>query len=515
MIPDRSRFRAVLPVLLAVAALTMVHFAPALAQTEDSVTDAIGKIFRDVIGSDKDKDKATAPAEDTAVPQAAETQLRTPPRSQADMMQSFSPLVKATAPAVVNVYADRMVQRSMSPFAGDPFFERFFGQQMPNRTERQSSLGSGVIIEGRGIVVTNNHVIKDADDIRVALTDGREFQSRILLKDERFDLAILQIEGDGPFPAIEFGNTDTIEVGDIVLAIGNPFGVGQTVTSGIVSALARNRVGISDFGFFIQTDAAINPGNSGGALIDMNGKLIGINTAIFTRSGGSNGIGFAIPANLVRAVAQTAESGGDVFERPYIGATFESVTPDIAEALGLDRATGALISHVAEAGPAEKAGLRAGDIILGFGGQPVEHPDALGYRLATTGVGSVVDLDVLSRKGRKTVQITLVAPPADDPRDRRTLAGQNPFAGAVVSNITPRIADKLRLPPSVQGVIVTDVPGTSLAGRYGFRPGDLISEINGVEIANVDILEQALAEGASFWRFEIIRGGQRIRQIIR
>ncbi|MDZ7601693.1 MAG: trypsin-like peptidase domain-containing protein, partial [Hoeflea sp.] len=208
---------------------------------------------------------------------------REPPRSQADMMQSFSPLVKATAPAVVNVYADRLVQRNLSPFAGDPFFEQFFGQRMPNRTERQSSLGSGVIIAGNGIVVTNNHVIKDADDIRVALADGREFGSRILLKDERFDLAILQIEGDGPFPAIEFGDTDALEVGDLVLAIGNPFGVGQTVTSGIVSALARNRVGVSDFGFFIQTDAAINPGNSGGALIDMNGHLIGINTAIFTR----------------------------------------------------------------------------------------------------------------------------------------------------------------------------------------------------------------------------------------
>ncbi|AKI00902.1 periplasmic serine protease, Do/DeqQ family [Hoeflea sp. IMCC20628] len=513
MIPDRSRHRALLLALLSIVALTTFNLAPAIAQTktEESVSDAIGKIFRDVLGGNSDK--AAGSAAQKSTPQLA--LRREPPRSQADMMQSFSPLVKATAPAVVNVYADRKVQRNASPFAGDPFFERFFGQQMPNRTERQSSLGSGVIIESRGIVVTNNHVIKDADDIRVALTDGREFNSRVLLKDERFDLAILQIEGDGPFPAIEFGDTDAIEVGDIVLAIGNPFGVGQTVTSGIVSALARNRVGISDFGFFIQTDAAINPGNSGGALIDMNGDLIGINTAIFSRSGGSNGIGFAIPANLVRAVAQTAESGGDVFERPYIGATFESVTPDIAEALGLDRATGALVSDVADDGPAGKSGLRAGDIIVGFNGQPIEHPDALGYRLATTGVGALAELEVLSRKGRKTVQITLQAPPADDPRARRTLRGQNPFSGAIVSNITPRIAEKLRLPASVDGVIVTDVPAKTLARRYGVRPGDLIAVINGVDIANVDILEQILADGASFWRFEIIRGGQRIRQIIR
>lgn len=517
MIPDRSRFRAVPIVLLAVVMLTAPLFGPAWAQTkaDESVSDTIGKIFRDVLGgANTEEAKAEAPPQ-PAPAVAATPPRREVPRSQADVMQSFSPLVKATAPAVVNVYADRLVQRSVSPFAGDPFFEQFFGQRMPNRTERQSSLGSGVIIESRGIVVTNNHVIKGADDIRVALADGREFKCRILLKDERFDLAILQIEGEGPFPAIKFGNTDSIEVGDIVLAIGNPFGVGQTVTSGIVSALARNRVGVSDFGFFIQTDAAINPGNSGGALIDMSGRLMGINTAIFSRSGGSNGIGFAIPANLVRAVAETAESGGDVFERPYIGATFETVTPEIAEALGLERATGALVSDVVDNGPAGDAGLRAGDIVVGFNGQRIEHPDALGYRLATTGVGATANLDVLSRKGQKTVAIMLQAPPAEDPRARRTLAGENPFSGAVVSNITPRLADTLRLPVSLRGVIVTEVPRRSLAGRYGFRPGDLISEINGVEIADVDILEQILAEGASFWRFEIIRGGQRIRQIIR
>jgi Do/DeqQ family serine protease len=496
---------------LAVCLLVVPVLVPATAQTsvEDSLTDSIGKIFRGVIGETAEQ---AAPRSEAA---PVNEVRREPPRSRADMMMSFSPLVKATAPAVVNVYADRMVQRRSSPFAGDPFFEQFFGQRMPNRTERQSSLGSGVIVEARGIVVTNNHVIEGADDIRVALADGREFESRLLLKDERFDLAILAIDGAGPFPVIEFGDTDAIEVGDIVLAIGNPFGVGQTVTSGIVSALARNRVGVSDFGFFIQTDAAINPGNSGGALIDMNGRLIGINTAIFTRSGGSNGIGFAIPANLVRAVAQTAESGGEVFERPYIGATFASVTADIAEALGLERASGALVTDVVEDGPSAASGLRAGDIIIGFNGQPIEHPDALGYRLATAGVNASADLTVISRDGSKTVTVKLVAPPADDPRDRRTLDGRNPFAGAVVSNITPRIADQLRLPASLRGVIITEVPRQSLAGRYGFRPGDVISDINGVAIPDVDILAGILDEGASFWRFEIIRDGRRIRQIIR
>jgi Do/DeqQ family serine protease len=514
MIQDSARRRSAF-ISFCIAFMLVVP-APVATKAQETkeggLGDALGQLFNDVLRGSSD---ATADPPTAAPPQSVERVERMPPRSRGEMMQSFSPLVKATAPAVVNVYADRLVQLRSSPFAGDPFFEQFFGQLSPNRTERQSSLGSGVIIDAGGIVVTNNHVIANADDIRVALSDGREFKSRILLKDERFDLAVLAIDGAGPFPVIEFGDTDSIEVGDIVLAIGNPFGVGQTVTSGIVSALARNRVGVSDFGFFVQTDAAINPGNSGGALIDMNGRLIGINTAIFTRSGGSNGIGFAIPSNLVRAVAETAQSGADVFERPYIGASFETVTPDIAEALGLERATGALIADVAEGGPAEGAGLRAGDIVLGFNGQPVEHPDALGYRLATAGAGANAQLDVLSRSGRKTVTVKLQAPPEDDPRARRTLKGQNPFAGADVSNITPRIAEQLRLPPSIRGVIITDVPHQSLAGRYGFRPGDLIAEVNGVEIADVDVLAAVLDEGASFWRFEIIRGGRRIRQIIR
>jgi Do/DeqQ family serine protease len=518
MFSNRASRRFATVLLLASLMIGSVGGVAVLAQdnSDSGLGDALGQIFKDVLRGPADSDQQAGAGSSGSGAAATDAQAqRLPPRSRNEMMMSFSPLVKATAPAVVNVYADRLVQRRSSPFAGDPFFEQFFGQRMPNRTERQSSLGSGVIIESRGIVVTNNHVVEGADDIRIALADGREFESRVLLKDERFDLAILAVDGDGPFPAIEFGDTDTIEVGDIVLAIGNPFGVGQTVTSGIVSAVARNRVGVSDFGFFIQTDAAINPGNSGGALIDMNGRLIGINTAIFTRSGGSNGIGFAIPANLVRAVAATAESGGEVFERPYMGASFEAVTPDIAEALGLERATGALITDVVEDGPADRAGLRAGDIVVGFNNQPVEHPDALGYRLATAGVGGRATLDVISRNGRKRATVWLEAPPQDDPRDRLVLEGRNPFSGAEVSNITPRIANRLRLPASLRGVIVTDVARGSFAARYGFQPGDLISVINDVEIADVSVLSGVLDEGARFWRLEIIRNGRRIRQVIR
>src|SRR5690606_38519471 len=225
--------------------------------------------------------------------------LRRVPFSQGEIMLSFAPLAERTGPAVVNVYASATVA-SRSPFFGDPFFDRFFGGTLPPRV--QSSLGSGVIVDPDGLIVTNHHVIRDADKVRVALADGREFESSILIQDESIDLAVLKIEGNKPFPTIRLGDSDRLEVGDLVLAIGNPFGVGQTTTSGIVSALARTHVGVSDFGFFIQTDAAINPGNSGGALIDMSGRLVGINTAIYSRSGGSNGIGFAIPANMLRSV---------------------------------------------------------------------------------------------------------------------------------------------------------------------------------------------------------------------
>jgi Do/DeqQ family serine protease len=326
---------------------------------------------------------------DTPAQTGAVTQAQTPkvlPQSNAEMQLSFAPLVKRTANAVVNVYAEKTVERR-SPFADDPFFEQFFGQRMPNRSEKQSSLGSGVIVGQDGIVVTNNHVIADADDIKVALADGREFESTVILKDDRLDLAVLKIKSDGPFDIVPFGDSDAVEVGDLVLAIGNPFGVGQTVTSGIVSALARNQIVSGDFGFFIQTDASINPGNSGGGLIDMNGQLIGINTAIFSRGGGSNGVGFAIPANLVKVFVASAEGGNGSFTRPYIGARFEPVTSEVADALGLDRARGALVSAVTEDSPADRAGLKPGQVIVAVNGIEVEHPDALGYRLTTVGIG--------------------------------------------------------------------------------------------------------------------------------
>ena len=448
---------------------------------------------------------------------AIAAQAQTPkvlPQSNAEIQLSFAPLVKRTANAVVNVYAEKTVERR-SPFADDPFFEQFFGQRMPNRSEKQSSLGSGVIVGQEGIVVTNNHVIADADDIKVALADGREFESTVILKDERLDLAVLKIKSDGPFDIVPFGDSDAVEVGDLVLAIGNPFGVGQTVTSGIVSALARNQIVSGDFGFFIQTDASINPGNSGGGLIDMNGQLIGINTAIFSRGGGSNGVGFAIPANLVKVFVASAEGGNGSFTRPYIGARFEPVTSEVAEALGLDRARGALVSAVTEDSPAARAGLKPGQVIVAVNGIEVEHPDALGYRLTTVGIGHDARVTVSENGKTRDVTMTLAEAPETKPRDERLIEGRNPFAGAVVGNLSPRLADELHMPTSSKGVVITEVNRGSPAARVGFQPKDIVVAVNGTPIDTSATLEELAQSDPSLWRVEIERNGQRIRQFFR
>jgi Do/DeqQ family serine protease len=437
------------------------------------------------------------------------------PSSKTEMQLSFAPLVKQSSGAVVNVYAERMVQRRASPFAGDPFFEQFFGQQFPNRTEKQSSLGSGVVASAGGLVVTNNHVIDGANDIKVAFSDGREFSSKVLLKDDRLDLAVLQIQSDEKFPSLKLADSDAVDVGDLVLAIGNPFGVGQTVTSGIVSALARNQVVKGDFGFFIQTDASINPGNSGGALMDMNGELIGINTAIFSRGGGSNGIGFAIPSNLVRVFLAAAADGAQTFERPFIGASFEPVTSDVAEALGLARARGALVVSVIKGGPAEVAGMEPGQVITSVNGIDVEHPDALGYRLTTAGIGKTADLNVIDKGKSRVLKLALDSAPETSPRDERLVEGRNPFAGATIANLSPKLADELRMPAETSGLVITEVKRGSPAGRVGFRAKDVVLVVNGTAAESTVQLEQLLSDNPGFWRIEIMRDGQRIRQFLR
>src|SRR5689334_17036674 len=297
---------------------------------------------------------------------AALAQRKEPPPSREAAQYSFAPIVKRSSPAVVNVFARGRVQ-VQSPFADDPFFRRFFGDRFGMPTERiQNSLGSGVIVSPDGVMVTNTHVVKlgGVPEIRVVLADRREFDAKIVLQDEKTDITVLKIEGaEGTFPFLAFEDSDILEVGDMVLAIGNPFGVGQTVTQGIVSALTRSEIGQSDAQVFIQTDAAINPGNSGGALVDMAGRLVGINTAIYSRSGGSHGIGFAIPSNLVKLVVDSGIAGRKV-ERPWLGARLDAVTRDNAEALRLDRAVGAYVTRVYPGSPAAQAGLLQGDVIL-------------------------------------------------------------------------------------------------------------------------------------------------------
>src|SRR5437762_13364931 len=303
-------------------------------------------------------------------------QDRRVPASPADIRLSYAPIVQRVQPAVVNVYAGKTVQ-NRNPLLDDPLFRRFFGVPGQQPEQMQRSLGSGVMVDASGLVVTNNHVIEGADQVKISLADKREFEAEIVLKDSRTDLAVLRVQdGREKFATLDFANSDELLVGDVVLAIGNPFGVGQTVTHGIVSALARTQVGITDYQFFIQTDAAINPGNSGGALVDMTGKLAGINTAIFSRSGGSQGLGFAIPANMVRVVVASAKSGGKAVKRPWLGAKLQAVTPEIAETLGLRLPTGALVASVASGSPAAKAGLKLSDLIVGIDGQTIDDPNA-------------------------------------------------------------------------------------------------------------------------------------------
>jgi Do/DeqQ family serine protease len=436
---------------------------------------------------------------------------RVVPESQVTIKQSFAPVVKRVASAVVNVYVSHRVEQVVSPFADDPFFSRLFGENFGIPRERiQNSLGSGVLVSPEGVVVTNNHVIQGGGEaeITVALSDGREFPAKVVIKDEQTDLAVLRLDAKGAqFPALEFDDSDSLEVGDLVLAIGDPFGVGQTVTSGIVSALARTQVGISDYQFFIQTDAAINPGNSGGALVDMDGRLAGINTAIFSKSGGSHGIGFAIPSNMVRLVVQAALKGGKV-QRPWLGASLQPVTSDIVDSLGLDRPSGALVKDVHANGPAARAGIHAGDVIVSVDGKPVQDPQAFQYRFATKGLGGSADLSVV-RKGQPVkATVALIAAVEDPPRDMRDLSGNHPLAGAKVANLSPAVAAELGLDDEGRGVVVLEVEEKTPAQRLGVQRGDVIVGINNSKVGSVAELVTALTPSRGGWRLSLERGGR-------
>ena len=435
------------------------------------------------------------------------------PENRAEIAYSFAPVVKRTAPAVVNVYAKRVVRNEgVNPFSGDPMFRYFFGDRgmfgQP-RERVQNSLGSGVIVESSGFIVTNNHVIKGGTDIRVSLSDRREFEAKVLLADERTDLAILKIDpGKEALPILPMGDSDALEVGDLVLAIGNPFGVGQTVTSGIVSALARTHVGATDYQFFIQTDAAINPGNSGGALVNMAGQLVGINSQIFTRSGGSNGIGFAIPVNMVKAVIKSARAGGKIV-RPWVGGDFQDVTPAIAESLGFDRPQGVLIAALNKESPLLTAGLKRGDVILTVDGKSVGDAQELDYRLATLSVGDRAKVSYSRDRQTYVAEVKLIAAPEIPPRQQTLIRGRSPFTGLEVVNISPAVAEEFNLPATAEGVAVSAVRG-GYAAQVGFQKGDILVSINGEKIKSVDELRRILTQPVGAWQFMINRGGQMI-----
>ena len=441
-----------------------------------------------------------------AAPAVAEP-ARAVPSSAPQVQLTFAPIVKRIAPAVVNVYARSIVQAPMSPLFSDPLFAQLFGNpQMRQRV--QQSLGSGVIVRADGVILTNNHVVQGGSDIVVALSDKREFKAKVLLSDPRTDVAVLKIDTHGEqLATVPFADSDKIQVGDLVLAVGDPFGVGQTVTMGIVSALARTQVGATDYQFFIQTDAAINPGNSGGALVTTDGRLAGINTSILSRTGESIGIGFAIPSNLARRVLEGALGGG--VKLAWIGADGQPVTAAIAASLGIAVPNGVLLRNVYPGGPAANAGLKVGDVIFSVDGQPVNDMQSLNYRIATRKPGDVVKMHVHLGKKASNISVALALPPENPPRQMIAIGGRNPLTGAHVENLSPATAVELQLPLMAKGVVIVSVSAGTPSGGYGFQPGDIVREVNGQAISGTDELQRALS-GTNHWDLVVDRGGQRL-----
>jgi Do/DeqQ family serine protease len=411
---------------------------------------------------------------------------------------SFAPVASRASPAVVNVYADRTIPNNLY---GNPFFRQF---GVP-RDRMERSLGSGVIVRPDGVIVTNNHVIQGMQTFRVVLADRREFNARVMLADERVDLAVLKIDvGSERLPTLPIADTHNLQVGDLVLAIGNPFGLSQTVTSGIISALARTEAGSDSF--FIQTDAPINRGNSGGALVNMSGQLVGINSAIFSQTGDSNGIGFAIPADLVRRVVDSAVSGGHTFVRPWIGARLQSVTPDIASSMHLARPDGVLVSDLYPNAAGARAGLQRGDVILSVAGSDVHDEAGVRYQFALQQPGARLPL-VVNRAGRTMTLTASAEPPPGGAPEARLIGGRSPLTGARVVTLTPATAEAAGLDPFLTGVFIQELSPTGPAARVGFRPGDIVSDVNGRQIRDAGELEAALAAGDS-WTLGVQRGNQ-------
>ena len=429
------------------------------------------------------------------------------PESRADIALSFAPVVREAAPGVVSIYARRLVEAQANPFLDDPLFGQLFGEFGRSVPRVQNALGSGVIVAPDGIVVSNYHVVGGASDIRVVLGDRREFAADLILGDAESDLAVLRLRGAEGLPALPLADSDQLQVGDLVLAIGNPFGVGQTVSSGIVSALARSGIAVgSGRGYFIQTDAAINPGNSGGALVDLAGRLVGINTAILTRTGGSHGIGFAIPANLVGQVVAQARDGKGRFVRPWAGMSGQPVDAGLAEAFGLGLPQGVVITDLHPLSPLAQAGLQPGDVVLSIDSEPVNSPAEMIFRLSARGIGGEAQLSYLRGDTTRAATIALIAPPDTPARERLEVSGAA-LRGLVSENINPAVIAELNLPPGASGVVVAEAG--DIAWRVGLRPGDIMLALNRQPIRTTADLERVLRERARNWEVEILRDGRR------
>ena len=454
-----------------------------------------------------------------ALPLPVSAQNEVVPQSKSQITLSFAPLVKQVAPAVVNIYARRIVQqRVISPLFDDPFFKHLLENAGPTALTRkrlENSLGSGVLLRPDGLIVTSNHVISGADEIRVALADRREFDAAVVAADEHADLAVLRVDTKGEnLPYLELKDSDEAQVGDLVLAIGDPFGVGQTVTGGIISAMAHTAAGTSDFDYFIQTDAAINPGNSGGALVTMDGKLVGINSAIYSHTGGNLGIGFAVPSNLVRVVLNAVAMGQKAIVHPWLGIEGQALTPDIAASLKIAQPSGFLIKSINPASPAVKAGLRPGDLVVSVNGRMVEDIDAFRYRIATLPLGSMANLGVVRKNEKLSLPVGLAPPPENPPRDMTTVTGHNPFAGATLQNLSPAVSEETGIHDVDHGVIITEIKSDTPAAGIGLHVNDVVVGINAVSTPTVADVMTAIQQHDKGWRIAVLRGPETIMLMV-
>ncbi len=436
---------------------------------------------------------------------AAPAAAQVVPESAVQMQLSFAPLVRKAAPAVVNIYATTFVDNGASPYADDPMLSQLLRQLQDDNpsAEAENSLGSGVILSPDGLVVSNYHVVGEADEIVVVLSDRREYQAQIVLKDEESDLAVMRLQGARDLPVLPLADSDRAEVGELVLAIGNPFGVGQTVSSGIISGLGRSTLSEgSERGYFLQTDAPINPGNSGGALINMAGELVGINTAILTRDGGSDGVGFAIPSNLVAAVMAQAQAGAATFARPWVGLSGQSVDGRTAEALGMDRPQGMLVTDLDPGSPFAVAGISPGDVILAIDGLPVYTPPEVEFRLAVAGADDALTVAYMRDGFAAETSVNLTA--AADPGSSSATVGDGPLQGLDVAALNDELRADLRLPRGLAGVVVTAARDGAFGG--GLRPGDLIIGVNGAAVESpADVVAAARSREITV---EIMRRGR-------